>query len=86
MSDTLIGLTGKDFVLVAADTAAARSIVVFKNDEDKILELDSHKLLASSGPPGDRVAFTEYIDRNVELYALQNDIQLSTKAAANFTR
>lgn len=28
---------------------AARSIVVFKNDEDKILALDKFKLLAASG-------------------------------------
>lgn len=36
------------FVLLAADASAARSILVFKTDQDKILPLDSHKLLASA--------------------------------------
>jgi hypothetical protein len=35
--------------LVGFDTAAARSVVVFKDDEDKILPLDKWKLLGASG-------------------------------------
>jgi len=86
MADALLGLVGKDFVLIAADTSASRSVVVFKNDEDKILALDSHKLLASAGPVGDRTNFTEYIQKNIHLYSLRNNIPLTVKAAANFTR
>jgi hypothetical protein len=33
MSDTLIGIVGDGFTLIAADQNAARSIVVFKSDE-----------------------------------------------------
>jgi|TARA_B100000513_G_scaffold173316_1_gene89506 20S proteasome alpha/beta subunit len=47
--DCLIGFTGKDFVMMAADRNAARSIMVYSQDEDKIRELDSHKLLAVGG-------------------------------------
>jgi 20S proteasome alpha/beta subunit len=48
MSDSLIALTGKDFVIIAADSAHARSILVVKESgEDKILHFDSHKLLAA---------------------------------------
>lgn len=39
-----------------------------------------------AGEPGDRVQFSEYIIANLRLYTLRNDIDLSTKAAANFTR
>jgi 20S proteasome subunit beta 4 len=86
MADNLIGLVGADYVLLAADTAQARSIVLMKEDEDKILALDSHKLLASSGPAGDREHFTQFIQRNIELYDLRNGHPLSTHAAAHFTR
>jgi len=86
MADNLIGLVGADYVLLAADTAQARSIVLMKEDEDKILPLDSHKLLASSGPAGDREHFTQFIQRNIELYDLRNGNPLSTHAAAHFTR
>ena len=45
-------LTGKDYVIVAADTTAARSIVKMKADEDKIKTLSPHLLMAYSGEPG----------------------------------
>ena len=50
--ETSFALTGKGYVIVAADTTAARSIVKMKIDEDKIKELGSHMLMAYSGEPG----------------------------------
>jgi 20S proteasome alpha/beta subunit len=48
MSDSLIAIQGKDFVIIAADSAHARSILVVKESgEDKIMHFDSHKLLAA---------------------------------------
>lgn len=86
MSDSLIGLVGADFVLVAADTSTTRSVLRMKGDEDKIMELDPHKLLASAGPHGDRIHFTEFVQRNVKLYYHRNNIHLSNHATANFIR
>ena len=74
------------YVIVAADASAARSILVFKHDEDKIMVLDSHKLLAGAGTPADNVNFTEYVQKNVKLYELDNDLKLTTVATANFIR
>mmetsp|Transcript_24353 Transcript_24353/g.36540 ORF Transcript_24353/g.36540 Transcript_24353/m.36540 type:complete len:193 (-) Transcript_24353:120-698(-) len=84
--DVLFGLVGKDYVMTVADKAQARSIVVFKHDEDKIFELDSHMVMATAGPQGDRSNFAEYIQRNIQLYKYRNDLSLTTKGAANFTR
>jgi 20S proteasome subunit beta 4 len=50
------------------------------------MELDSHKLLVGSGNYPDTVNFNEYIQKNMKLYELNNDLPLSTHAAANFTR
>lgn len=47
-----MAITGKGYVLVAADTVAARSIVKMKHDEDKIKVLGSHLLMSYSGEPG----------------------------------
>lgn len=38
----------KSFVVLAADGSTARSILVFKTDQEKITTLDSHKLLATA--------------------------------------
>ncbi|KAJ4894311.1 Proteasome subunit beta type-2-A [Raphanus sativus] len=84
--ECVFGLVGKGFAIVAADTSAVHSILLHKNNEDKIMLLDSHKLVAASGEPGDRVQFTEYVQKNVSLYKFRNGIPLTTAAAANFTR
>ncbi|GLJ04691.1 hypothetical protein SUGI_0001390 [Cryptomeria japonica] len=84
--ECVFGLVGDGFSLVVADTSAVQSIVVQKTSEDKIMLLDSHKLMGASGESGDRVQFTEYIQKNVHLYQFRNGIPLTTAAAANFTR
>lgn len=86
LQDFLCGIRGKNFVMVCSDTTAVQSIVTMKQDEDKLVPVDSHKLFAISGEAGDRVNFSEYIIANVRLYSLRNGSQLSTKAVANFTR
>lgn len=84
--DHLIGLTGNGYALIAADRKVAHSIIAVKHDEDKILQLDSHKLLACAGELGDTKNFSEYIQKNMALYQLRNGIKLSTHAAAHYTR
>jgi 20S proteasome alpha/beta subunit len=84
--ECLFGITGKDFTLLAGDTVAARSIVVMKATEDKSRELTPHTVLFYTGEPGDTVNFAEFIQRNIRLYGIRNGIELSPKAAANYTR
>jgi 20S proteasome alpha/beta subunit len=50
------------------------------------MELDSHKLLAGAGTPADATTFNEYIQKNLKLYELNNDIKLNTRSAAHFIR
>lgn len=83
--ECLFGLVGDKFALVVADTSQVQSIVVQKTSEDKIMLLDSHKLLGTIGEAGDRVQFSEFIQKNILLYQFRNGIPLSTTAAANFT-
>ncbi|XP_041358029.1 proteasome subunit beta type-2-like [Gigantopelta aegis] len=82
----LIGIKGKDFVLTACDMVAARSIVVIKQDQDKMFKLSDKLLMSVTGQPGDTVQFAEYISKNIQLYKMRNGYELSPHAAANFTR
>eukprot|EP00965_Chrysotila_dentata_P073437 2425673-Pleurochrysis_carterae.AAC.3 len=84
--DCLIGFVGKDFAIVAADMNAARSIMVYSQDEDKILKLDSHKLLAVGGDAADCIQEPDFFKKNMDLYAMRNGVPLSTHAAANYMR
>ena len=47
--DYLMGLKGKDFVMVCSDSSAVQQIITIKHDEDKLLPVDDHTLLALSG-------------------------------------
>ncbi|KAK1156768.1 proteasome subunit beta type-2 [Acipenser oxyrinchus oxyrinchus] len=82
----LIGIQGPDFVLVAADTIAANSIIQMKHDHDKMFKLSEKILMLCVGEAGDTVQFAEYIQKNVQLYKMRNGYELSPAAAANFTR
>jgi 20S proteasome subunit beta 4 len=84
--ECLLGIRFNDFVLLAADTIDARSIVVMKHDEDKFFPLSDNLLMAVSGEAGDTTQFSEFIAKNVQLYKMRNDYELSPKAAAHFTR
>jgi len=86
--DCTFGLVGEKekFVIVAADNVAARSILVFKQDEDKVLQLDKSKLLGAAGDKADSVAFTEFIQKNIALYEIENGVALDTFATATFVR
>lgn len=84
--ECLIGIQGKDFVLVAADKTAARSIVAMKQDQEKMFKMSDHLLMLVAGDSGDTVQFAEYIAKNIALYEKRNCYPLSPTAAANFTR
>uniref|UniRef100_A0A8C6Z1A2 Proteasome subunit beta n=1 Tax=Nothoprocta perdicaria TaxID=30464 RepID=A0A8C6Z1A2_NOTPE len=82
----LIGIQGPDYVLVAADSVAATSILQMKHDHDKMFKMSEKILLLCVGEAGDTVQFAEYIQKNVQLYKMRNGYELSPTAAANFTR
>jgi 20S proteasome subunit beta 4 len=84
--ECLFGITGKDFVLVAADNVISRSIVVMKSGEDKTRNLTPHTCLLFSGEAGDTVQFAEYLQCNVQLYGITNDVEMTPSVVASFTR
>ena len=49
----LIGIQGPDFVLMAADTMSARSIMSMKHDHNKMFPLSGKTLMGVVGQAGD---------------------------------
>ncbi|KAI0075832.1 N-terminal nucleophile aminohydrolase [Panus rudis PR-1116 ss-1] len=84
--DVSFAITGKGYVILAADTTAAHSIIKVKHDEDKIKTLSPHLLMAYSGEPGDTVQFAEYVERNIRLYQIRNTYPLRPPSAASWIR
>ncbi len=51
--EILLGITGKDFTLIAASKAAMRGATILKAADDKTRLLNKHTLMAYSGEAGD---------------------------------
>nr|QBH72698.1 proteasome subunit beta type [Thermobia domestica] len=84
--ECLLGVACKDFAMLAADMSTAQSILVMKDDEDKIYNISSKLMMAVCGEAGDTTQFAEYIAKNIQLYKMRNGYELSPSAAAAFTR
>ena len=84
--ECLIGIKFDKFVILAHDNSAGRSVLMMKQDQDKLVRLDDRLGMVVCGEAGDTVYFGEYIQKNVALYRIRNGYELSPHAAANFTR
>lgn len=51
--EVLLGITGKDFTIIAASKAAMRGATILKGSDDKTRQLNKHTLMAFSGEAGD---------------------------------
>ncbi|GAV02330.1 hypothetical protein RvY_12913 [Ramazzottius varieornatus] len=86
MGECLFGIQFKDFVLVAADTVTAFSIISLHQDTDKTYQLGEKLLLLTNGESGDTEQFGEYVEKNLKLYRMRHGYDLSPSAAAYFVR
>ena len=84
--ECLIGIKFDSFVILAHDNSAGRSVLMMKQDQDKLIRLGDQLGMVVCGEAGDTVYFGEYIQKNVTLYRMRNGYSLSPHAAANFTR
>jgi len=86
--EVLLGICGKDFVLVASSKAAIRGVTILKAEDDKTRLLNDHCLMVYSGEAGDTVQFAEFIQANVQLYGMRSNRTqaLSPAAVSSFVR
>lgn len=86
MTEYIIGIKGKDFVLVGADQTAARSVIVYQQSYDKIYPIGKKTAMAVCGEVGDTNFFQESIAKNIALYEMRNGYDMTPNEAACFTR
>ncbi|OTF69219.1 proteasome subunit beta type-2-like protein [Euroglyphus maynei] len=84
--ETIIGIRCKDCVVVAADRVNAFSIIMVKNDMNKIFQLNDNLVMAINGEPGDAVQFAEYISKNIQLYKMRHGYDLSPLASTTYVQ
>lgn len=65
--ETLIGICGKDFVIIAANANLSRSVVIMNHEQDRLSEINKNCVMGVSGDFGDALVLSEYIKANVSL-------------------
>ncbi len=84
--ECLIGIKTDKFVILAHDDTAARSVLVMKNNQDKLFRLEDNLAMVVCGDSGDTVYFGEFIQKNMAYYRIKNGYSLSPTSAASYTR
>lgn len=84
--EVLLGITGKDYCIIAASKAAMRGATILKASDDKTRSLNKNTLMAYSGEAGDTVNFAEYIQANIQLYSMRNASDLNPYEVSSFVR
>jgi 20S proteasome subunit beta 4 len=84
--ECLIGIKCDSFSLIAHDNTAGRSVLVMKQNQDKVFHLGDHISMVLCGESGDTVYFGEFIQKNLAYYRIKHGYSLSPKAVASFTR
>ena len=84
--ECIMGIACKDFSMIAVDTSAAQSIILMKDDKEKIYQLSKNLVMGAVGAPGDVTQFSEYCAKNIQLYKMRNGYEMSPKASATFIR
>lgn len=85
--EVLLGITGKDFVILAASKATMRGPTIIKAEDDKTRELNNHTLMAFSGEAGDTGQYWAVgelkVDVNRVLISLFQIVQFAEYIQAN---
>ena len=88
--DCTFGITGKDFVLVAADCSQTRSVITYKRDEDKVRRLGRRArtfacVLAAARVAGPRSARRPFVVRCIPPCMLGSLSKATAIFTANYT-
>ena len=86
--EVLLGITGKDFTLIAASKAAMRGPTILKATDDKTRQLNKNTLMAYSGEAGDtgRLLRATAPARMAANATLQSNSPNTSKPTLNSTR
>ncbi|MGC9108097.1 MAG: proteasome subunit beta, partial [Infirmifilum sp.] len=79
---TTVGLTGRDFVVLAADRRATSGYFIASKHVWKILEIDSHVAVTIAGTVGDAQQLIDRLKVEAGYYKATNGERISVKSLA----
>ncbi|EDW87416.1 probable proteasome subunit beta type-2 [Drosophila yakuba] len=84
--ETILGVKGADFVLLASDTMKAKSVMWLDDEKTKTHRITDYCMMSTIGDGGDCLQFSDFILRNMDLYKVTNGYDLTVRGAVHFIR
>ncbi|XP_017075215.2 probable proteasome subunit beta type-2 [Drosophila eugracilis] len=84
--ETVLGIKGTDYVILASDTMKAKSVMWLDDDKSKIYRLTDYSIMSAVGDGGDCLQFSDFIARNLDLYKVTNGYDLTFRGTVHFIR
>ena len=84
--ECLLGVTGKDHIILAADRTGGRSVLLMKSDVDKMYPLTATCAMVVSGEAGDTSRFGEFLKKQFKLHSMRYEYGLCVAEVADFIR
>ncbi|KMV65555.1 proteasome subunit beta type-2 [Encephalitozoon cuniculi EcunIII-L] len=81
--DSSIGIKGRNFAIVAADTKISSSILVVKENHEKFQVIKDRIVMAMTGNQGDAFRTMLYVSESALYEEIQNGIELSPSVLAH---
>ena len=84
--ECLLGVTGKDHVILAADRTGGRSVLLMKDDVEKVYLLTPTCAMVVVGEAGDTSRFGEFLKKQFKLHSMKFEYGLCVAEVADFIR
>ena len=84
--DSAFGICGRDWTIVCSDTTVNRSIFTLSHNDDKIMQLNDHAVMAATGEVTDRYQYTNLMLRNLKLNEYRTGHAATLDSTAQFLR
>jgi 20S proteasome subunit beta 6 len=80
---TVVGITGKNYAIIATDTRLSESYVIRSRNITKIFEVSKGVYLAASGCLSDTIALSKVMQSEMKLYEWQNEREPTVSVLAH---
>ncbi|KAK8392801.1 hypothetical protein O3P69_014914 [Scylla paramamosain] len=79
---TSIAIAGDDFVMIASDTRLTRGFNILSRNQEKVLRLTPHTMMASSGCWADVLTLSKVLQDRITMYSHEHNESMPTTAVA----
>jgi 20S proteasome subunit beta 4 len=80
--EALVGLKGRDFVLVSAESSVMNSYLVIKRKDDKFSDLNESVSLVYNGDQGDAFRTAKFVVEDLKYRQLESNLKINPKVVS----